>query len=803
MNIMQKSFASGEIAPSLYSRTDLAKYASALKTCRNFVVMRHGGVQNRPGTQYVGEVKDSTKTVRLIPFIYSQSVTYVLEMGDQYMRVLKNGAYVGAPYEITTPFLEADLQLLKYAQSSNSLFITHANYAPRKITCTSDTSWTISALTFEPEINYINSLSCAAQGTTGSTTYKYTVTVFDPLIGVETPAREWPLVNNPNVVSISNGNATLNTVNFNRLTFGITSTYSQALANLEFNIYVEDNGKWVYCGSSIGSNTFDDKGYRDKTDTPAHVVEKFNSSNNYPSTCTFFQQRFVAANTNTNIDKIYLSRTNSFLDFSISKPIASDDSVIFKIASKQVNEIYHVVDLGALLIFTQSGEFVANGDGSGTITPTEINLRQSSYNGSLEKLAPIVIGNSCLFVQARGNNIRDINFTYESANYTGNELSIYSSHMFDKYQLVDWAYQQIPHSNVWVVRDDGTLLCLTYIREQSMLAWHRHDFEGGFVENVCTVPEGSEDALYLVIKRTINGTVKRYVERLASRKIYDIKEMKFVDCFKQFDGRNTNMGRTMTLSLFQGAWTYDNTITITCSSSFFTAQDVGNEIHLFDSNDETYTRVKIDSYVSGTVVRGRPNKTVPTSLRNAATAQWVRAVDVVTGLGFLEGKQVSVLADGFVVANPNNKAYQTVTVTSGSITLSECYGVITVGLPYTSDLETLNIDSVNGESIIDRSKLISKVTLFVEESRGVWAGTRPPDETTDFLDGLTELKIRDENSGYENPIDLKTDPVEIITESSWNNNGRVFVRQTDPLPLTVLSITPSGMLPFGSNLGGQ
>lgn len=88
-SIMQKAFSGGEIAPALYSRTDISKYYTALKTCRNFYVMRHGGVTNRPGSKFIGEVKDSAKAVRLIPFVFNNSQTYMLEFGDQYMRVIK------------------------------------------------------------------------------------------------------------------------------------------------------------------------------------------------------------------------------------------------------------------------------------------------------------------------------------------------------------------------------------------------------------------------------------------------------------------------------------------------------------------------------------------------------------------------------------------------------------------------------------------------------------------------------------------------------------------------------------------
>ena len=93
-SISQKSFAGGEISPSLYARTDIEKYISAVRTCRNNIVMRHGGTQNRSGLYFINEVKDSSKVVRLIPFIFNAAQTYVLEFGNTYMRVIRDSAYV-------------------------------------------------------------------------------------------------------------------------------------------------------------------------------------------------------------------------------------------------------------------------------------------------------------------------------------------------------------------------------------------------------------------------------------------------------------------------------------------------------------------------------------------------------------------------------------------------------------------------------------------------------------------------------------------------------------------------------------
>jgi hypothetical protein len=136
------------------------------------------------------------------------------------------------------------------------------------------------------------------------------------------------------------------------------------------------------------------------------------------------------------------------------------------------------------------------------------------------------------------------------------------------------------------------------------------------------------------------------------------------------------------------------------------------------------------------------------------------------------------------------------TVTDGRITLDRPYSVIHVGLPVTADIETLDIDSTSAQSVADKKKDISHVSMHVESSRGIWIGAQPPpDDDTDPLEGLYELKIRNDEV-YDDPISLKTEVVDVIIRGEWNSNGRVFIRQVDPVPLTVLSVIPAGLVPF-------
>lgn len=856
--LIQRSFSGGEIAPALYARVDQSKYSTGLRLCRNFIVMRHGGATNRPGTSFVGEVKDSTKTIRKIPFVFNADQTYVLEFGNEYMRVIRAGAQVtltaqaitgitnaspgvltysgsdtyangdevyvtgiigaignylngrnfkvanlnsGANtfelnyldgtavnttsmgsygsggtiaevYTITTPYLEADLPALQFVQSADVLTIVHPSYAPRELSRAGHASWSLSAITFEPGIAAPGSVTHSPLAAGSATEWVVTSVAQETL--------------EESLASSSTGTSAVPTSGA-----PITVSWAAVSGAQEYNVYKKLNGIYGLIGIA-GGTSFADTGITpDTTDTPPITRNPFGSSDNYPSCVAYYQQRLLMANTNNNPETVYASKTSAFKNFTISSPLQDDDAVTFTMSGKQVNEVRHLFELGKLVSMTTAGEWTIEGDSAGILKATSINPKQQSYNGASE-LAPLIIGNTALYVQARGSIIRDLGFDYQVDGYRGNDLTIFSAHLVDGYELVDWAYQQIPHSVVWVVRDDGVLLGLTYVREQQILAWHQHTFDGT-VENVCVVPEGDEDAVYLTIKRTINGATKRYIERMTQRRVEDIEDSIFMDAALSYDGTNAT-ATTMTLS-GGSTWNSDELLTLTASTSYFDSDDVDDAIHIESATGDVI-RFTIVNYVGATSVTGRAHKTVPANLRSTARTTWTRAIKTVRGLWHLEGKDVSVLGDGFVVASPYDSSYTTVTVTNGAITLDRPYGIIHAGLPYISDLQTLDLDTTQGETLSDKKKNVQKVTCYLETSRGLWAGAAPPsDDDDDATEGLRPLKIR-ETETYDQPVALTTDTVDLIIRGEWNSNGRVFLRQIDPLPISILAVAPTGFMPF-------
>lgn len=849
----QRSFAGGELTPSLYAHVDLAKYITGLRTCRNFAVKKHGGAENRAGTGFISEVKDSSKTIKYVPFIFNSDQTYVLEFGDLYMRVIRNGipqydltltitgisnaspavlTYTGtdptngqevyisgvvgpiAPlvngrnfkianvnagantlelqymdgtsvdsssfglytsggtakrvYEIVTPYVEADLPELIASQSADIITLTHRSYAVQELARTGHTAWTLTPVVFAPD--QAAPTSPANTGGGAGTAADWVITA----IAEETYEESLQSSATTSAAAPSSGSP-------------ITVSWSAASGALEYNVYKKLNGVYGFIGVARGTSFVDNGIDPDTTITPPDARNPFSGANDYPATSGYYQQRQLFGNTINESDKSWATKSGNFHNLTISSPLQDDDAVTWRLGSVRVNEIKHFLDLDGLIVFTSGAEVQILGDAAGTLKPGEINPKNKSYWGS-SSIPPLVVGNSALFVQARTTLIRDL-YNDSIEGFKGNDLTVFSTHLFEDHTIKNWAYQQIPNSTVWAVRDDGMLLGLTYIREQQFLAWHRHDTDG-VVENVVCVPEGTEDALYICVKRTIDGATKRYNERFKTRLISDIVDAVFLDCSLSYDGRNTG-STTMTLS--GSGWTYTDTLTLTASAAFFSSSDVGNQIFLYDEDGDVI-RFTITGYTSSTVVTGTPHKNVPSGLQATATLTWSRAVLSVTGLWHLEGQEIAAFGDGFVVANPNNDSYDVVTVEDGTATFAKPYAVLHVGKPITSDLQTLDIDSTGSETMIDKKKLISEVDVYVRDSRGFWAGGEEPDADDDFKSKMYESKVRNSET-MDQPIDLRIEPISVKIQAHWNSNGRVFIRNTDPIPLEIIAIAPKGFIP--------
>jgi hypothetical protein len=854
----QISLSGGELSPSLHGRVDLTRYLTGAKTQRNCFTSSEGNIVSRPGTTFIGFIEGSPSLnamVRLIPFIVSSDSTYVIEMSTK-AKFIRNGAFIkesaktivsitnanpcvievtshgyssgdfithtvpeieelngrdffivsltadtysikyledGADvdstlfdsytsggtaeriYNISSPFSVANLALLNYTQSVDVMTITRTGLDPRELTRTSSTSWAFSTITFEPQIDP------PSEGWFGSfdTFNKYVVTSIDDETFEESLASS--------IHSFGDIAPTPSAV--------VTFSFDAVDGARFYNVYRRVNGVFGFVSeaAAVGSTvTFNDIGVPpDTTDTPPDSRNPFSDNGDEPSGVALIQQRRFFFNTTNNKEGIWGSRTGLYKNFTISTPIQDDDAVTFSMAGEKVNEVRHMINLRRPIVFTTDSENSLDGDSSGLITPFAINSNAHSYIGS-STTRPIVIGSTAIFIENGGTYIYAFEYDFNLNGYKTAELTVYSRHLVKNHTILDWAFQQKPDPIVWIIRDDGVLLGMTYDRENQIIAFHRHDFPGASVTSIAAVPEGSETAVYLTVLRTVNGNASHTIERMNTRIIDEIEDFVPLDSSLSYDGTIYDVGQNMTISGGTN-WTYDELLTLTCSGSIFTSDDIGNGIHITGS-DGTKIRFTISSYTSATVVKGFTDKTVPVAMRSVGQNTWGRAVDRVTGLWHLEGEYVSVVADGFVVASPNNSKYDLIQVVDGSITLSRPYVRIHVGLPFTCDFETLDIDTPEGETLMEENKNITSVRIRLNETRGVFAGGSPPsDDTVDPLEDLSELVVTHSESP-DDPPPLITGVEEINIRGEWNSNGRVFFRQVDPLPMSIAVIAPVGYI---------
>lgn len=790
-NIPQRSFASGELCPALYARTDVAKYATGLRTCRNFIIQATGGANMRPGLDYCGAVKDSTVTERLIKFVFNNLQAYVLEFGNRYIRVYQNGARV-AGVEITTPYLTAELAAINYVQSGDVMTLVHPNHPVAQLSRTSSTVWTYAVVSFAPQIATPSSLHVVPGVLGPGRVNHYFVTAIDAITGEESYAAggdaasgHTPTAAQPDAL-----------------------TWAAVTGASEYRVYqtIDDPPSLVVLpGDSLGAGfigsvtdpAFSNPGYTpDYTRTPPQPFTDLQSAGNYPSVVGFYQQRQLYANTTNEPDKVWCSRTGLWKNFTVSAVLQDDDPVIFSLANAEMTQVQHLLDLGKLVIGTEGGEWLIEGDANGVLTPTAINARVGSYNGCAA-LQPVKVGNSVLYVQALGNKVLELKTNIYQGYYvfTGKDVTVFSKHLFDGYTITDWDYAQIPNYITWVVRSDGTLLGFTYLDDQQLSAWYRCDTLGSF-EQVCCIPEGGEHRLYVVVARDINGTTQRSIERLRPLTLGTIADASYLDSALEYDGRAVG-SLTNTLTLTGSGWTPGDLLTMTASSATeFSSARVGDARFLRNAAG-TQVVATITAIIDATHATVDVDIDVPSDMQAVAITDWDRAVMFADGLSHLEGQNVAVFADNLVVASPNNPTVTVITVSGGEITLDQAYAHIRAGLPYLPDLETLDIDTPQGPSLKESNIEVTRVGLWVQASRGVWMGRTAP-TGTDATAKLRELKIRSSNITPADPNPLVTDYVKQDIVGEWNSNGRVFIRQIDPVPLNVLAVIPLGYLPEGN-----
>jgi hypothetical protein len=651
------SFTAGEISPRLEGQITLEKYRQGLSELTNMVCMPHGGVTRRPGTEFLGEVKNSAAKARLIPFQFKTSDTYILEFGPETMRVYRNGLQV----------LTGSAKTITAVTKANPGVITsnsHGFSDGEEIYITG-----VGGMTQLNDRNYIvdnattntftlTDLFGVAIDTTAFTTFTSGGTA-DKIYQISTPYVE----------------ADLFTLRYAQ------SADTMYIVHPSYDIRVlsrTGSAAWTLATATISGSP-----------TPG-----LSGSNNRPSVVTFFEQRLVFANTNNNPQTLWFSKNGDYLNFTVGT--AADDALIYTIASNQVNAIRYLSATRVLTLGTSGGEYVVTATSDGPVTPTTTLIRKYSNYGTAP-IEPVQVADVTLFLQRGNRKIREFKYVGDinADAYQAPDMSILAEHITEG-GITQFAYQQEPDSVIWMVRADGTLVGMTYRREEQVVAFHKHVIGGTFsggqavVESVATLPtDTGEDELYMVVKRTINGVTKRYIELM-----------------KPFS--------------FGGVTT----------GAFF-----------------------VDS---GLAYSGS-------------------AVTTLSGLHHLQGETVSILANG--------ASHQDKTVANGAVGLNVSTTVAAIGYGYTSVMETLRLEagSVDGTSQ-GKPKRIHAITVRLHETVGAEIGSGS--------DKLDRIYFRDSSMPMDQAVPLFTGDKDVEFEGGFDDDDRIYARQTQPLPLTVLALFP-------------
>lgn len=267
------------------------------------------------------------------------------------------------------------------------------------------------------------------------------------------------------------------------------------------------------------------------------------TSNGYPSVPGFFQQRLVLAAPLGAPQTFYMSQAGTYFNFDVSTISQATDAITGTLVSGQLNTIKAMVSqTTGLLMFTDRNSWLINGGSNGSaVSPSAVVANAQSFNG-ISDVPPIIANFDVLYVQAKGSIVRDSAYNIYANVFTGTDISAISSHLFYGYTIDEWAWAEEPFKLVWAVRSDGTMLTLTFLKEQEFVGWAHSNTTGGLFKSVATVVEntdtaGEVDAIYTVVQRTVQGQTVQYIERVAERTfLAGVADAWCVDCGISYSG---------------------------------------------------------------------------------------------------------------------------------------------------------------------------------------------------------------------------------------------------------------------------
>lgn len=823
----QTNFTSGEISPKLFGQVDFKKYNNAVETMENMTVFPQGGSERRYGSRFVCEVKNSANTTRLVPFEFNIEQSYILEFGNLYIRFYKdngqiteatksisaitkanpavvtatshgysNGDHVwindvvgmtevnarrytvankttntfelsgvnsssyttytsggtaAKVYEITTEYTSSQLAELQFAQSADVMYIVHPSHEPTKLTRTGHTSWSITDVDFEKG-PYLDKNT--------------TTTTLNPSHHHVGTGRT---VVASSTTGVNGGDGFQSTDVGRLLRFRDGHAKITAVADtLNFTIEV-----LVDLGSSTASDNWQ--------------LGAYSNTTGFPRAVSFFEQRLIYGGSTSYPQTIWGSQSGLYDNFDEGDAEAAD-AFIYTIAANKVNTIRWLAPSKDLIVGTAGSEYKVGRPTGEPLKPDNINIAQQTTYG-VYPARPIQIGNVVLFIQRQQKKIREFYYKFEDDAYSAPDMTILSEHITgDGITEVDFA--QEPDSVYWAIRNDGIFLGMTYQREENVVAWHRHIFGGKTgtatvtVTDYDNIPVGSR----IVLTKSDGTTVTFTSETAGSSSPSE------TNGWRPNTNNNTTADNIFTAINAHADFTVanpaSNVVTITETSPQATG------FLTVETTDSTRLAATSESHSKAKSVASIPEGgedqvwVIVERVINGSTTQYVEYLDStsnmdsyltgtvnssstsVTSLDHLEGQKVQILIGDAV--------YPPQTVTSGAITVNLPTALstktINVGLGYVSTLKTLKPE-FGGQAGTSQGRKKRYNEVMVRFLNTV--GATINDDQLPFRSSATPMG--------QNIPEFTGD--KRVTNLGWDRDGQITVKQTQPLPMTILGIT--------------
>lgn len=762
------TYAGGVLSRGLWGRVDLNKYQTGLKAAHNMYIDAEGGVFKRPGLYLIGTRKEANKPSKLFPWRIGVDDSYMLEFADNVVRFIRFGGFVTIPddhvpavdstatnvggvMEVPSVFLASEVSEIKFTFANDIMYLYHPAHPPQQLRRMGLYDWKMIPLDFDPHPNWSGTVTAVYHNDTTTadnyapepvpTSYMVSATLAD---GTET--KPSPVV-------------TVNADTGHRRCYVVIDWPDYAGA-VKYTVYKGKNGIFGFIGYTAVS-TYTDRNYAPSYDVvPLTESISFGAAGQYPAVGEFYKQRMAFGQTPLKQQNLWFSRPYLFNSLMKSIPLQDDDAFELPLVGRQRHTINHLLQLKKFLIFTDTSEWVMN-----TVENKALSLAsadpiiETSY-GAHPRLRPIIIGSRILFVQNKTQALLDLGYEYTSDAFIADDLTRLSRGLFKDKFITEYDYAVDPYNVLICTLSDGTFNVMTYIRQHEIWGWSTGSTLGEVID-FAAVEEPNGYGCYFQVKRTINGETSYFIERSEIVLTKNIEDQFFVDC-----------GLTYRQELSAEFVEYTdaaNAVVTVAGHNYI----VGQTLMIRPSEGKPF-------YVEVTAIAGddisikitRLTK-LPTGLSGALPI--FLCSQSITGLDHLDGADIWVLADG--------KVFKELTVSAGVLNLPGPAAIIHVGLPYETYMETLELDvqEVSGQY---RQRSVNEITINLENSRGVWAGSSISDE---------ELYLIPPRSSADNMFDANSPldgPYTVPSHVAWAPTCGVRVESRDPLPLKVLNIIP-------------